>query len=165
MGSDFYKYRCTDDTLEIKMKGDLKYFKSYCFDQFVEQRLEEYPVPHITIDLSEAEFIDSTNLGLIAKVARLHDEKHVEKVKILSPCESVNQVLLSMGFESVFEIELEAGALGGEFEDVPEEDEGADHIKKTIYKSHKLLSDMNGKNEKTFKSVIESMEGRKKGPE
>ncbi|MGL1901218.1 MAG: STAS domain-containing protein [Fibrobacterales bacterium] len=165
MGSDLYKYRCTENALELKLCGDLKYFKSFCFDQFLEETFTEKPLPHITIDLSDANFIDSTNLGLIAKIARLHDAQFDEKVIILSPNESIHQVLLSMGFDQVFDIKLVSEPLAGEFQDVPEEKAELEHFQDTIYKSHKLLSEMNQKNRETFKGVVESMERRRKGPQ
>ncbi|MGL1935865.1 MAG: STAS domain-containing protein [Fibrobacterales bacterium] len=165
MGSDLYKFRCTDDALELKLRGDLKYFKSFCFDQFLEETLSHKPLPHITIDLSEADFIDSTNLGLIAKVARLHDVQFEERVVILSPNDSIHQVLLSMGFDQVFDIKVISDPLSGEFEDVPEEQAELDRFQDTIYKSHKLLSEMNQKNRDTFKGVVDSMERKRNGPQ
>lgn len=52
----------------IRMVGNLKYTGSSGFDMFLDDFLsQEYR--DVVVDLSDAVFIDSTNLGLLARIA------------------------------------------------------------------------------------------------
>ena len=59
---------------------------------------------NVLIDLSQAEGIDSTTLGQLAKISILCRERFGITPTIASPNKSITKLLLSMGFDEVFHI-------------------------------------------------------------
>ncbi len=158
MSSSVYKYCCTGTDLKIRLEGDLKYFRSFSFDTFIEEQFNDTPFVSAQIDLTHADFIDSTNLGLIAKIARLLSEYSDDKVVVYCTNDAILKVLISMGFDTVFDIKNGIDDNEYQYHIIPEGDDSIEHFQKTIYKSHKMLSEMNDKNRDTFKGVIGSLE-------
>ena len=62
----------------------------------------------VVIDLVEAEGIDSTTLGLLAKVSIRAQERYGYRPVIISTNENITRLITSMGFDMVFDIRTEA---------------------------------------------------------
>jgi anti-anti-sigma factor len=102
-----YFFAKEETTIFFKFKGKLKYSMSSKFDAFLDKFLGSGGTcmgyfNNIIIDLSEVDFIDSTNLGFLAKIADFVDEKYNKKVTAYSPKEDINKILESVGFDEVF---------------------------------------------------------------
>ena len=60
----------------IKMIGDVRLTLCISFDKFIEEMYQAENFRTVLFDLSEAEAIDSTTLGLMAKISILGHEQH-----------------------------------------------------------------------------------------
>jgi anti-anti-sigma factor len=142
----------------IKMVGNLKYSTSSGFDRFVDGLLER-GFSNVVIDLSEASYIDSTNLGLIAKIAnRARNCKDV-KVSIISPNEDINEILRSVRFDKIFTIVTDTAELEEEkLEEIPDEGRGEKENLEMLIKAHKSLMNAHEENRPQFRDVVELLE-------
>lgn len=142
----------------IKMEGDVRLTLCVSFDQFIEDMFSRDDFCSIVFDLTNAELVDSTTLGLMAKISIRADKHKGLKPSILSSSKSMRRLLESMGFEEIFDIiDSEATAQDGdtcECEGVGSEDE----TRKKVLEAHKALMSLNEKNKETFQDLVKSLE-------
>lgn len=98
----------------IKMVGDVRLTLCVSFDQYIETLFGKNDFCTILFDLSEAEGLDSTTLGLIAKIAvKSESVKNIQPIVICSSTDII-KLLTSMGIDpstkSAFERNLKARA-------------------------------------------------------
>lgn len=142
----------------IKMVGNLKYSTSSGFDRFVDALLER-GFSSVVIDLSEASYIDSTNLGLIAKIANRARNSRDVKVSIISPNEDINEILRSVRFDKIFTIVTDTSELEeGKLEEIPDEGRGEKENLEMLIKAHKCLMNIHEENRPQFRDVVELLE-------
>ena len=112
------------------------------------------------IDLTETQSIDSTNLGLLAHIANRMREKGGPRVTIVSSVQDINDILLSMGFDEVFDI---VGEVKGPCETDrplnPIESDGAT-LQRTILEAHRCLMALNERNRDQFADVVKLLEAQ-----
>jgi anti-anti-sigma factor len=142
----------------IKMVGNLKYNTSSGFDRFVDSLLDR-GFSNVVIDLSEASYIDSTNLGLIAKIAnRARGCKDIN-VSIISPNEDINEILRSVRFDRIFTIITDTSELDEQkLREIPDEKRGEKENLEMLIKAHKNLMDVHEENRPQFRDVVELLE-------
>jgi anti-anti-sigma regulatory factor len=114
-------------------------------EQFFERLLKSTEVKGLVFDLRSAEWLDSTNLGLLARFSdRLHSGTDVHDT-ILANRPDVTDVLHSMGLDEMFQVESEAPldfpeANGEEVvTHMPEESE----LRKSMLGAHRRLLALN----------------------
>lgn len=142
----------------FKLTGEVRYQLGCAFDDFLKLLFAREDFTDIVIDLTETSMIDSTNLGLLAKIANYIQNRFNKKVTVFSTNEDVNKILESVGFFSVFDIcKTKASEMCGADQAIPC-DTGMSHLARTLYDSHLILSELNEKNREMFKSVIEELQ-------
>ncbi len=149
----------------IKMLGDVRLTLCISFDHFIDDMFASSDFAGVLFDLSEAEAIDSTTLGLMAKISILGEERVSSRPVIYSTSPSINRILETMGFADIFTIvdELQEPALGVEPTGVPLADDGkADDegvLKNKVIEAHRILMGLNRENKKTFTDLVNMLEG------
>ncbi|MDZ7795404.1 MAG: STAS domain-containing protein [Spirochaetia bacterium] len=151
-----YFYAEKNDITYIKMVGNLKYTTSSGFDRFVDGLMER-GFKNAVIDLSEASYIDSTNLGLIAKIAGRARHNSNMHVSIVSPNEDINEILHSVRFDKLFTIVEKMEGVEG-LEEIPDEQQDKKDDLQMLIKAHKALMDIDEENRPQFKDVVELLE-------
>lgn len=145
----------------IKMVGDVRLTLCISFDQFIDSMFNAPDFHAVLFDLSEAEAIDSTTLGLMAKISLLGYDRVGSRPLVYSTNDSINRVLDTMGFADIFTICSELEAPVEPCEPLPEttgeESEGV--IKSKVIEAHKVLMDLNEENKKTFTNLVGMLEG------
>ncbi len=153
-----YFFAKNGNRILFKLTGTLKYTTCGHFDSFLESFFaSECDVEEIVIDLTEADYLDSTNLGFLAKTAEFMLEKNGSTTTIYSTSDDVNQTLVSVGFDEIFNL-VRSKPESGDYNIInPESFEKKD---KTLMMldAHKCLMKINDRNEKTFCDVVKLME-------
>ena len=155
-----YFYAEKDDITYIKMVGNLKYTTSSGFDHFVDGLMER-GFKNVVIDLSEATYIDSTNLGLIAKIAGRARHNANMHVTIVSPNEDINEILRSVRFNKLFTIVEDMKGVD-DLKEIPDEEHDKKEDLQMLIKAHKALMDIDEENRPQFKDVVELLENEVK---
>jgi len=154
-----YYFAKDGNKVYFKLTGVLKYTTCGHFDAFLDDFIAHASdVESIAIDLTEAEFLDSTNLGFLAKIAQFMLDKNGSQTTIYSTSKDVNQTLRGVGFDQVFNLVEEKSNLDDIFGVIePDKFEKKD---KTIMMldAHRCLMNINEKNQQTFKDVVNLME-------
>lgn len=145
----------------IKMIGDVRLTLCISFDQFIDNMFSSPDFHAVLFDLSEAEAIDSTTLGLMAKISLLGYDRVGTRPLVYSTNDSINRVLDTMGFADIFTICSELEKPVEPNEPLPEatDEESEAVIKSKVIEAHKVLMDLNEENKKTFTNLVGMLEG------
>lgn len=145
------------------MVGNLKYTGSSGFDLFLDDFLKS-DYRDVVIDLSEASFIDSTNLGLIARVAERARSLGRGPVTLISPGDDINRVLRSVRFDRIFRIIESADSavspvnLPGREVGTPEGEVSEKRALEMILRAHRALITLDEENRDEFQDVVDLLE-------
>jgi anti-anti-sigma factor len=142
----------------IKMMGDVRLTLCVSFDKFIHGMLSEANLSSVLFDLSEAEAVDSTTLGLMAKISLLAQEKRNIIPVILATNVSIKRILQTMGFVDIFTIvdTLEVNFAPAKNLTPIECDENT--VKEKVIEAHKVLMSLNEKNHETFRNLVAMLE-------
>lgn len=142
----------------IKMTGDVRLTLCISFDQFIDSMLAAPNFSSVLFDLSEAEAVDSTTLGLMAKISLLSQEKRNITPVILATNPSIKRILDTMGFADIFNI-VSKLELDIEPENCLKAIECDEHeVKEKVLEAHRILMGLNEKNHETFKNLVTMLE-------
>lgn len=147
-----------DNTHVIKMVGDVRLTLCVSFDKFINSIFKGNHVGSIVFDLTEASAIDSTTLGLMAKIAILSRERSNQIPVVFSTNPTVDRLLETMGFDDIFQIVHERHECARPCWEIPADaDESA--ARKRVLEAHHILMELNESNRETFRDLVNTLEG------
>ena len=142
----------------IKMTGDVRLTLCVSFDQFIDGMLTASDFSSVLFDLSEAEAVDSTTLGLMAKISLLAQDKRGVVPVILATNASINRILQTMGFADIFKIVDRLGAHIDPTKPLTVIECGEELVKEKVLEAHKILMGLNAQNHETFRNLVAMLE-------
>ena len=104
-------YAIHQGTYVLKLIGEIRVPICATLDNFIENMFRDKQLNSVLIDLSKTQIIDSTALGLLAKIAIQTRKRFKRKPLIISTEPDVTRILDTMGFEKVFNIVHEAATI------------------------------------------------------
>ncbi|MEX1032733.1 MAG: STAS domain-containing protein [Cellvibrionaceae bacterium] len=144
----------------IKMVGDVRLTLCVSFDKFIDSIFHGNGSCGIVFDLTEASAIDSTTLGLMAKIAILSRERCDLVPVVFSTNPSVDRLLETMGFDDIFEIVHEQHQCAAPCRHLKAADLDEQRAKERILEAHHILMELNESNRETFRDLVNTLEGR-----
>ncbi len=142
----------------LKYVGHIRYTIGASLDKFI-NNLFDGPKPEgFLVDLRETESIDSTNLGLLARIAKLMKECGAQKVTLVSTNDDINTLLFSIGFDEVFDIVDEVGHGMTNAQELGLQDDTGPDMAKTVLEAHRILMAIGDDNRTRFHDVVELLE-------
>jgi anti-anti-sigma factor len=142
----------------LRFVGDVRYTLGHSLDRFLDA-LFAGPVPAgFVIDLTATECIDSTNLGLLVRIAREMDNRGAPRVTLISDRQDINDVLTSMALDEVFDVVSRAPLPVGAAREVPRRDADREALSRTLLKAHRALMELSEHNAETFRDVVAKLE-------
>jgi anti-anti-sigma factor len=158
MNEGNYQFAENESYYIIKMSGNLKYTGSGGFDTFIENIFSTIENKDILIDLTEANYLDSTNLGILAKISDIMLDKFEKLTTIISSNPDITTLLTNIGFDEYFNILDECPETKTVLSDISEMVTGNRNMALMMLEAHKSLMELNEKNHKVFSSVVELLE-------
>lgn len=154
------RYGYVDDSVVLVLKGQLRYTVAKSLRAFIDEVLTKTIHETVVIELSEVEFLDSTGMGLLARVGRATLERGRRSV-IVCPEGDVMTCLRSAAFDTLFVI-LDAWPFdrGMELFEVPLEEKPllAYAMGSLMLDAHRDLASLSDENKRVFGGVIEALE-------
>lgn len=95
-------YACQDGHYVLKFVGEVRLTLCSTIDKHLEHCLSKEMISDTLVDLTETTNIDSTSLGLVAKLAIKCSERDMPKPTLVSTNPDITQILIAMGFDQVF---------------------------------------------------------------
>ena len=93
----------------------------------------------VLIDLTETDGIDSTSLGLLAKISVRMKQRHQQLPTIISTNDDITRILLSMGFDRVFILIQEAVSGQSELQELDVLQESEEQVRSCVLDAHRTL--------------------------
>jgi anti-anti-sigma factor len=143
----------------LKLVGEVRLNACSTIDSVIEKISENPNFRSLVVDLSETDYLDSTTLGMLAKLAVKAKEKSHFLPSIVSTNPDVTRIVESMGFDSVFVITkepIESEADLAELEQTPLQE---DEMRQTVLNAHKVLMDINENNHDKFRDLVDALQG------
>lgn len=142
----------------IKLAGDVRLTFCTTLDEFFDRMFAEPNFASVIIDLCEAENIDSTTLGQLAKLAITAKRTHRLVPVVLSTNPNITRILTSMGFERVFDIREQRPHTEEQLAELPVVPGSETVVRDTVLEAHRVLMGMNEKNSAQFRELVCALE-------
>lgn len=147
----------------IKLTGDVRMTLCTTIDSCLNAMVNDPKFSSVIVDVSEAEGIDSTSLGMLAKISRLSTPLMKQTPLLISLDNDITRIIDSMGFrDRVFTIVsqtdlIDANNLREREEDAVDEASARERV----LEAHKILMSLNEKNRIAFRDLVECIENQK----
>jgi len=147
----------------LKFVGDVRVTLGPTISTFLSKLSQCKTFKSVIIDLTETDGIDSTSLGLLAKISLTTQEAFNTIPTIVSPNEDITRILESMGFDSVFVILKELITECGQLGELPAEIVSETNLRKQVLEAHKVLMSLNERNRGEFRELVHALENESLG--
>jgi len=143
----------------------LRYFGAVNFtlapglQRFLQHLIHDGGVSALVFDLTAAESLDSTNLGLMARANEQVRDAGAANSVIISSNEDIDMVLRSMGFDQTFDFSPPGEEMPPtNAEPVDAEAASAQELRRTMLEAHRALMRMSEAGRLEFEQVVECLE-------
>lgn len=146
----------------VRLLGDVRLTLCLSFDNFIESLFSKENLKAVVFDLREAEGIDSTTLGLMAKISVGARAKGLDNPVVVTSSAGIRRLLGSMGFEDIFEIvsDKEFEVIGDPAEALDSLPPDEEAVRAKVIEAHRILMELYQPNRAKFKELVESLEGK-----
>ena len=146
--------------------GRVNYVLAPAIKQFADDLVNHGDVRGWVFDLTHAELLDSTNLGLLARLASRAGEAEPEPTRsiIVSTSDDINSVLRSMSFDQLFDIVTAPPSPAGSTappageEDIAGAEPSSRELGQTMLDAHRALMALSETGRAQFEQVVAALE-------
>ncbi|MFK7830575.1 MAG: STAS domain-containing protein [Congregibacter sp.] len=142
----------------IRLVGDVRLTLCASIEDYVESMLGDPEFSSVWVDLCDAEGIDSTTLGQLAKLALAVHERYEFRPALYSQNASINRLLGSMGLDQLFEMHASACAAAHCNQSIPMVPGSEDAVREKVIEAHRTLMDVSDSNRKRFSELVATLE-------
>ncbi len=142
----------------LKFIGEIRLNLCSTLDNLVETITQDPDFRTAVIDLSETEIIDSTTLGLLAKIAMAAEKRSHFLPTLISTNPDVTRIIASMGFDKIFIIVKEPASRIEELEEIPVLRASEQQVRDKVLDAHRVLMGLNSKNREEFRNLVHALE-------
>lgn len=152
-----------ENTAVLSLKGQIRHISAGALRAFVDEVVSADASDTVLIDLRGVEFIDSTGLGLLARIGRSTLQLHGRRAVIVCPNNDVATTLHSAAFDKLFVMSEsypfdEPADLTTVPLQPPDDTEAQRTQGRVILEAHQDLSALCEQNREAFKDVIAALE-------
>ena len=153
------QYAVSENVVFIKLAGRVSYSALSGFDFFVDKLFHWLDVGDILVDLDDATYIDSTNLGLLAVLASSIIKNRGFKPKMVSSNSVITENIETMGLDRVYLLIKDGLTVAPEcLVEIPKVEQDQLQQARHILDAHKKLMELSENNRKIFHNVVEFLE-------
>lgn len=142
----------------IRMQGDVRLTLCVSFDDFIQQMFQGNAFHSVTFDLRDAECIDSTTLGLMAKISLTSRHLGYPNPLVLTCNPNINRLLETMGFNDIFDLVAQASLPENTPLELTLTDACEEQVKARVLEAHKILMTLNAANQAQFRALVDALE-------
>jgi len=141
----------------LKFIGDVRVLMSGVLENYFSSLYTSAILDRMIIDMTETEGIDSTALGLLAKMAiQLRNRFNVSPT-IVSTNPDITRILKGMSFDLIFNIVDEPYNREASFDELSRVDENEDEIRKKVIEAHQTLMALSEDNRIEFQDLVSAL--------
>ncbi|WP_044617527.1 STAS domain-containing protein [Gynuella sunshinyii] len=146
-------------TWVLKLVGDVRMTLCNTIEDCLSRMYTDASFRSVVVDLTETECIDSTSLGLLAKISIKTKQRIGHIPTLISTNDDVTRILLSMGFkDQVFVIAASYQQEDYHLAEVSPVECTEKSAEQRVIEAHKILMDLNDHNRSQFKDLVYALE-------
>ena len=143
----------------LRFTGDVRVTLSGSFDHYMDRMLADGALEMVLVDLSEAIAIDSTSLGVLAKLSLQIQRQRHRLPTLVCQSPDILRVLYNMGFDDVFAIVDRHFQTEQNLAELPMPNDMSEALlRERVIEAHQVLMSMNDQNADTFKDLVQALE-------
>lgn len=143
----------------IKLVGDVRLTLSGSLNRYMDVLFGNNNVQSVVVDMLDAKAVDSTTLGLIAKLGLHCREQYQMNVKLFCQNPSIIRTLECMSFDEIIDIfQQSPDQFDAELRCLDAVTSEVDEVRQQVLEAHKLLIKLNPKNGAEFTDLINALE-------
>jgi anti-anti-sigma factor len=142
----------------LRYFGRVDYMLATSIHRFADRMIEKGGVGGLIFDLTEAENLDSTNLGLLARIAERVQKAGGGRSVIVSTSDNINCVLRSMSFDQIFDIVTAPTAFSVDEDPIEAEPQTQEELLNTMLDAHRTLISLSESDRLQFQDVVACLE-------
>lgn len=149
-----------DGLLTLKLVGDIRYtlgslhLLSRSLDTLLDRIFIGQPEEEIVVDMRETVGIDSTNLGILVRIALRSEAQFQRRPTIIGPPPGVRRVLESMGVDRVFTIVAGSPTDTPDLAPLPPSSATEQERLRMVLDAHQRLMNLSEQNRAMFEEVV-----------
>ena len=147
-----------DGVYVLVFEGDVRLTLCTTVDVYLEKMFKDDTFKCVVVDLSKTENIDSTSLGLLAKLSIQADKRFSFRPTLISTRRDITRILLSMGFDEVFNIVETPLEHAEQLAELPKLAASEEDMRQRVLDAHRTLMSMNEANRETFHDLVAALE-------
>ena len=147
-----------DGVYLMKFVGDVRVTLCAAVDAFLDAMLSDAEFKSVVVDLSRTSGIDSTSLGILAKLSIRTRERFGFVPTLVSTHPDITRVLMTMGFDDVFRIVTQPIEHKDQFGELHPLNCSEEDMRQRVLDAHRILMSLNESNREAFQDLVETLE-------
>ena len=144
----------------LKFTGDVRVTLCGTLNRYIESIFGSKNVKRVVVDMLDAEGLDSTTLGLLAKLGLHCQQQYGLNIEVFCQNSSILRTLESMSFDEIFDIfdqlpDLDASS---DLHEIGTQNLPLDEIREQVLEAHKILVRLSEDNQQEFQDLIKALE-------
>lgn len=152
------EYASLNGTHIFKIVGEVRAQTGICLDNLLNKIDQNTQIVGAIVDLTQTTFIDSTVLGILAKLGLKLKQLHQVQAVMLSTNPDITTLAQSMGLNQVFVILNYCGNPEVCTKALVEENVTHSEMLATVLEAHRTLMQLNESNQNMFKPLVKQLE-------
>lgn len=147
-----------DGAYVVRMEGDVRLTLCTTIDEFMQRMFSDPEFASVWVDLCDTEGLDSTTLGLLAKLALEVQERYGFHPALYCCNPSINRLLTSMGFQQLFDLHEEICDYAPGAHEIPQVQGSEQQVKDKVIEAHRVLMGLSDENRARFRDLMAVLE-------
>ncbi|MBM68333.1 MAG: anti-anti-sigma factor [Haliea sp.] len=147
-----------DGAYVVRLTGDVRLTLCTTIDDYLQRMLNSPDFASVWVDLCDAEGIDSTTLGLLAKLALEVRARYGFMPAIYSSNPGITRLIKSMGFQRLFDVHEDACANPECIDCIPLVEGSEAAVRDKVIEAHRVLMGLSEENRARFKDLMVVLE-------
>ncbi len=147
-----------DGTYLLKFVGDVRLYLGAAFDEFLDRLFQDDNLRSVLVDLSATDGIDSTSLGVLARLSVQARNRLGCVPTLVSTRPNITRVLTAMGFDDIFHIVTEPLRDERQLGELPKCDVSPEELRGRVLAAHRNLMALNDSNREQFEDLVATLE-------
>lgn len=152
------RYARESGTWFLKLGGDLRHPLAPALNALLDRAFADPAFEQMAIDLSAAENIDSTCLGILARIGNQAHDRDGPRPVIICNNSDINELLLAVCFDRLFNLVSDAGPVGEQLEPLPAAEADRRAMLELVLEAHRRLCKIDQRNNAVFCDVVRTLE-------
>ena len=153
-----------DGAYVLKLMGDVRCTLCTTVDEYIDKMFASLNFASVLVDLTETQGLDSTTLGMLAKLAIMAKQRYNFKPTMISTNSNVDRLLDTMGLGCVYNIRHEMINAANQLAELPMVESPESLVRDKVIEAHRVLMGMNDKNKAEFKELVQVLEATRGRP-